>query len=246
MLGGEARFTGGALGNGYIGYSHIDARNINALADSIELVHSYGGYQFKQNFFGKTYNRHTGVYLGPQNETGTVDNILFQYSFSFGALARYPEDFWGDGPDLTVTVYGLLSIVDSPPPQSALRHPPASMLVGRRGERLEHPDQEAEDGASTRSTRRSTGSGSTGASTGCSRTSTPPTPKAGNPGGSDLSFATVIGPPAVPHPVRHARDRAAAVLALLPGQAARTRRTRTTGSRESDADVVGLFASMWW
>ena len=45
---------------------------------------------------------HTGVYQGPQNETGTIDNIGLQYSFSFGALSRYPEDWWGDGPDLVV------------------------------------------------------------------------------------------------------------------------------------------------
>ena len=95
-------------------YSHIDARNINALADSLEIVHSRSGYNFKQNFFGLSYNPHTGVYNGPQNETGTVDNIGLQYTFSFGALARYPEDWWGDGPDLVLTAFGLLSIVNSP------------------------------------------------------------------------------------------------------------------------------------
>ena len=56
---------------------------------------------------------------GPQNETGTVDNIAFQYSFSFGALARYPEPWWGDGPDLVLTAFGLLSIVDSKAPPIA-------------------------------------------------------------------------------------------------------------------------------
>ena len=67
--------TAACYGDGYVAWSHIDARNINALADSIEVIHSYGGYQFKQNFFGQTYNAHTGVYRGPQNETGTVDNL---------------------------------------------------------------------------------------------------------------------------------------------------------------------------
>ena len=55
----------------------------------------------------------------PQNETGVVDNISFQYQFSFGALARYPEEWWGDGPDVVLTVYGLLSIVDSKAPPIA-------------------------------------------------------------------------------------------------------------------------------
>src|SRR5262249_37185379 len=70
-------------------------------------------------YFGKTFDPHMGVYMGPENETGTVDNISFQYSFSFGSYARYPEDFWGDGPDLVLTAYGLLSIVDSKAPKSA-------------------------------------------------------------------------------------------------------------------------------
>jgi hypothetical protein len=119
ITGVEARLNGGVYGYGYLGWSHIDARNINALADAIEVVHSYGGNQFKQNYFGRTFNAHTGVYQGPQNETGTVDNISFQYQFSFGALARHPEDWWGDGPDVVVTGYGLLSIVDSKAPPIA-------------------------------------------------------------------------------------------------------------------------------
>jgi hypothetical protein len=116
IAGGEVRLNGGAYGDGYFGYSHIDARNINAMADIVEVLHSYGGYQFKQNFFGQTFNNHTGVYNGPENETGTVDNLSLQYSFSFGALARSPEDWWGDGPDLVLTAFGLFSIVNSPPP----------------------------------------------------------------------------------------------------------------------------------
>ena len=123
ITGVEARLNTGAYGDGYLGYSHIDARNINALADIIEVTHSYGGYQFKQNYFGQTFNNHTGVYNGPENETGTVDNFLLQYSFSFGALARAPEDWWGDGPDLVLTAFGLLSIVNSPPPPAKFGAP---------------------------------------------------------------------------------------------------------------------------
>ena len=56
--------------------------------------------QLQADFFGRRYNPHTGIYNGPQNETGTVDNVGLQYSFSFGALRALPEDWWGDGPDL--------------------------------------------------------------------------------------------------------------------------------------------------
>jgi hypothetical protein len=120
IWGGEVKLNGGVFGDGYLGYSHIDARNINALADSVEVVHSYSGASFKQNYFGRSYNAHSGNYTGPQNETGSVDNISFQYAFSFGQYARSPEEFWGDGTDLVLTAFGLLSIVDSKPPPIAL------------------------------------------------------------------------------------------------------------------------------
>jgi hypothetical protein len=133
VVGAEARLNGGVFGDGYIAFSHIDARNINALADSLEVVHSRSGYNFKQNFFGRTFNPHTGVYNGPENETGTVDNIGLQYSFSFGALARYPEDWWGDGPDLVLTAFGILSIVDSKPPSIAVNGDAAFGVAGDMG-----------------------------------------------------------------------------------------------------------------
>ena len=102
------------------------------------MVHSRSGYNFKQNFFGQTYDAHTGIYHGPQNETGTVDNIAFQYAFSFGALSRYPEDWWGDGPDVVVTAFGLLSIVDS-------KAPPIAVAAGPEPRAdLGHEHQEAQ------------------------------------------------------------------------------------------------------
>ncbi|MEP6653923.1 MAG: hypothetical protein ABJA82_11215, partial [Myxococcales bacterium] len=114
IAGADVRLNGGAFGDGYLGWSHINAKNINALADAVEVLHSFGGWQFKQNFFGVTFNPHTGTYDGPQNDSGTVDTIEAQYAFSFGSLARYPAAFWGDGPDLVATVFGMFSIVNSP------------------------------------------------------------------------------------------------------------------------------------
>ena len=120
ILGGEVRFNGGEYGDGYASYTHVDGRNVNALADSIEFLHTKSGTSMKQTYFGNTYNAHTGIYTGPQNETGTIDNVSFQYAFSFGAYARAPEDWWGDGPDLVVTAFGMFTIVDSKAPPIAL------------------------------------------------------------------------------------------------------------------------------
>jgi len=115
IYGADFRLSGGVLGEGYVGWSHIDAKNILALADAIEVLHSFAGWNFKQNFFGRTYNPHNGDYSGPENESGTVDTIAAQYTFSFGALANYPKNFWGQGPDLAITAFGMLNIVKSKP-----------------------------------------------------------------------------------------------------------------------------------
>jgi hypothetical protein len=116
VTGAEVRLSGGVYGDGYLGYSYIDAKNINALADALEVLHSFGGWQFKENFFGVTFDPHTGQYQGPQNETGTVQTIEGQYTFSFGALVNHPAAFWGQGPDLTLTAFGMLTLVNSPAP----------------------------------------------------------------------------------------------------------------------------------
>ena len=119
VLGAEGKFTGGEYGDGYLSYTYIDARNINALAESLEVLHTKGGANFKQAYFGQSYNFHTGIYNGPENETGIVQSVDFQYSFSFGAYARAPEDWWGDGPDLVLTGFGMFTTVDSKAPPIA-------------------------------------------------------------------------------------------------------------------------------
>lgn len=115
IAGGEVRLNGGYWGDGYLGVSHMDAKNINALSDSVEVLNSNSGWSMKQSYFGRNYNFHTGEYLGPQNESGKIDTVSAQYTFSFGGWARRPAAFWGDGPDLAVTLFGMFTKVDSPP-----------------------------------------------------------------------------------------------------------------------------------
>lgn len=113
IWGGDVRFDAGPWGYGYLGYAHTTAKNILALADAVEVLHSFAGWNFKQNFFGRTYNPHDGGYEGPQNESGSIDTLLAQYTFSVGALVNAPAGFWGQGPDLAVTAYGMLNLVES-------------------------------------------------------------------------------------------------------------------------------------
>jgi len=114
----DAKLIGGVLGEGYLGYSHLSATNAIYLADAIEVLHSFGGWQLHDNYFGPP---------GATDQvTGTIDSIEAQYSFSFGQYFHYPQAFWGDGPDLIATVFGMFNHVHSPSlngaPLNALSH----------------------------------------------------------------------------------------------------------------------------
>jgi len=109
IYGGEARIAAGAFGDGYLGYSRVTASHIDTIADTIELLHSEGGYSFKSNFFN--YPLPSGA-KNP-DDSGTVDSVLFQYSLSLGKIARYPKKFGGNGPDFVVTPFGMFNKVKS-------------------------------------------------------------------------------------------------------------------------------------
>jgi hypothetical protein len=106
IYGADVKLLGGVLGDGYIGFSHLSATNALYLADAIEVLHSFGGWQLHDNYFGRPG--------GTDQTTGTINSVEVQYSFSFGQLFHYPQAFWGDGPDLIGTVFGMYNKVNAP------------------------------------------------------------------------------------------------------------------------------------
>jgi hypothetical protein len=97
ILGADLRLDGGWMGIGYLGYSHIQAANVGVLQDSIEVMHSQGGWQYAANYTGKSVSN------------GTLDSIGLQYTFSLAAFLLRPQAWWGDGSDLTVQVFGMFN-----------------------------------------------------------------------------------------------------------------------------------------
>ena len=106
IYGADVKLLGGVLGDGYLGYSHLSATNALYIADAIEVLHSFGGWQLHDNYFGSPG--------ATDPVTGTIDSVELQYSFSFGQLFHYPQAFWGDGPDLIGTVFGMYNHVKAP------------------------------------------------------------------------------------------------------------------------------------
>ena len=111
--GGEVRIDGGLLGELYVGYSRVQAKSARSVAPAIETVHSLGGGYFGLGFVEN--------YLGPASlGTGSLDTVEVQYDFSFGYLYRnlrvWGTEFWGDGPDCTLSLFGMHNWVHSDDP----------------------------------------------------------------------------------------------------------------------------------
>jgi len=105
ITGVDVKFLNGFYGDGYLGYSHLSAKNAMYLGDAVEVLHSFNGWQLHDNFFGSPGK--------VEETTGQVDTILFQYVFSFGQFFHRPRPFWGDGPDLIASVFGMFNKVHS-------------------------------------------------------------------------------------------------------------------------------------
>jgi hypothetical protein len=78
VLGAEARVTAGNLGEVYLAYSHIDAKNVTTVGPAIEVLHSSGG---------GGHNGANGIYEnffnGVGNGTGSIDSVQVYYSDTF-------------------------------------------------------------------------------------------------------------------------------------------------------------------
>ena len=100
VLGADVRLIDSRYGDGYIGFSHLESRTPLRLGDGLEVLHSTAGWNLRDNFFGVA-----------SNGSGTVNTLLWQYTISLARFMRYPEPFWGQGPDLSLALFGMYNHV---------------------------------------------------------------------------------------------------------------------------------------
>ncbi len=110
IYGADARFNGGIYGEVFLGGSYVKMTHAQHVDGAIQVVHVAGGQGMMDNFLGPDA---TGSPSNNNHGTGSLKNVLFQYDYSFGTLARYPEAFWGNGPDLKATLFGMYTKVAS-------------------------------------------------------------------------------------------------------------------------------------
>jgi hypothetical protein len=98
----DVRVTAGRFGHLYLAGSYIDARYIASLSRIISVLNTKGGQGLMDNYFGSNSSGY-----------GKMTVIGAQYDLSIGKLVSYPTPFSGDGPDLYVSVFGMLATVKS-------------------------------------------------------------------------------------------------------------------------------------
>ena len=101
----DLRLNLGRFGHFYAAGSYTDARYVMSVSRVISVLNTRGGQGLIDN------------YLGPAaNGTGKLTTFGGQYDLSIGKLVSYPIPFSGDGPDLFVSVFGMLTHVDADDP----------------------------------------------------------------------------------------------------------------------------------
>ena len=105
VFAGDTRWTMGRFGHLYLAYSYTSALQARTVSRIFSVLNSQGGLGLMQNYFGPL-----------SNGTGTLNTVGGQYDLSIGKLVSYPVPFSGDGPDLYVSVFGLMTHVGSSDP----------------------------------------------------------------------------------------------------------------------------------
>ena len=105
VFGVDLKLNGGWMGEGYLGYSRVAAKNANSVSDAIEVLHSQGGWQLSHNYF--------------TDGNGSIDSVAGQYTFSLASFLMRPRPFWGQSPDFTARVFGMYNRVSNTTAQGA-------------------------------------------------------------------------------------------------------------------------------
>jgi hypothetical protein len=96
VVGVDVRYPGGRFGHLVAAAEHVNGKNMTSMSNLVQILYSGSGRDFNERYWGYA-----------SNGTGKLSLAALQYTVSLGTLLRYPEEFWGEAPDLTVSVFGI-------------------------------------------------------------------------------------------------------------------------------------------
>ncbi|HWP07546.1 MAG TPA: hypothetical protein VNN72_17470 [Polyangiaceae bacterium] len=106
VIAGDVRFALRRFGYLYLGVSSTTVEGVRSVSDIVQVLNAGGGRDLMDRYFGRNNNPGKGSLLLAGGE----------YQVSLGEVLRYPEEYWGEGPDLKLSVFGMVSHVTSEDP----------------------------------------------------------------------------------------------------------------------------------
>jgi len=106
VFGVDLRYSGGRFGYLVAAAEHVNGKNMTSMSNLVQILYSGTGRDFNERYWGYY-----------SNGTGKLSIAALQYTVSLGTLLRYPEEFWGEAPDLTLSVFGIYAHSSSAPPK---------------------------------------------------------------------------------------------------------------------------------
>lgn len=120
VYGVEGRVDGGMYGYGYLGFSHIQAKDALTVGPAIEVLHAFGGGEYSLGVTDNYLNAPgCAARMQCSGGNGSVNSLLAQYEFSLANLLqglRGGGTFWGEGQDLKLALYAMYNAIDSRDP----------------------------------------------------------------------------------------------------------------------------------
>jgi hypothetical protein len=114
VIGADVRMINNHLGNFGLAVSHAEAKNAELLTGMV-FFGAFTGDQATQRYFGPHPRNANGTSINGSG-TGSMTVAGGEYNLSWGKLLHYPEEFWGEGPDLITSVFFAAAAVTSQDP----------------------------------------------------------------------------------------------------------------------------------
>jgi hypothetical protein len=93
---------------GYLGVAvaHTQVEHVRTVNSVVEVLGAGGGRDLMDRYFGRN------------NDFGRGELLVAgaEYAVSLGTLLRRPEEFWGDGPDLKLSLFGMYAQIKADDP----------------------------------------------------------------------------------------------------------------------------------
>lgn len=105
VLGADIRVDAARFGYLYAGIAQLTGTNALSVNGLLKFMHTGNGKDLSERYWG----------FGA-NGNGDFTVIGAQYTLSLGTLLRYPMEFWGDGPDILISLFGLHGSVGTEAP----------------------------------------------------------------------------------------------------------------------------------